>query len=237
MKWYYAEAGRQKGPVDDASLDQLVAQGVVRGDTLVWSEGMDAWQPHSAVRGVRPAAPPPFAPPAYAAAGPAYAPPGPAAPAMPLARHYGGFWIRFLARFIDGIILGFISFIVRMPFVMLFGLGTNFGRLRDPGDFIAAFPALMGFMGLSMFLGIAIGLAYEVFFLSTRGATPGKMLLGLKVVRAGGGPLSPPLAAGRYFGVWLSYLTLLIGFIIAAFDPEKRALHDHICETRVIYAR
>jgi uncharacterized RDD family membrane protein YckC len=96
---------------------------------------------------------------------------------------------------------------------------------------------MIGFAGLSFFLSIAIGLAYEVYFLSTRAATPGKMVLGLKVIRADGGPISPALAAGRYFAVWLSYLTLCIGFIIAGFDREKRALHDHICLTRVIHAR
>ena len=60
MKWYYAEAGQQKGPVDDTSLDQLVTQGVVRDDTLVWSEGMSGWQSHASVRGTRAAQPPPF---------------------------------------------------------------------------------------------------------------------------------------------------------------------------------
>jgi len=29
----------------------------------------------------------------------------------------------------------------------------------------------------------------------------------------------------------------MIGYIMAAFDSEKRALHDHICDTRVIYAK
>jgi uncharacterized RDD family membrane protein YckC len=230
MNWYYAEAGQQRGPVDDTSLDQLVTQGVVRDDTLVWSEGMSGWQPHASVRGTRAAQPPPFAPAtaAYAAA----------APAVPVLRHYGGFWIRFVARFIDGIILGAISAIIRIPFAVIFGLGSFAGlRTGNPEDVIAALPGIMGFFGLSFFISIALGLAYEVYFLSTRGATPGKMVFGLKVIRADGGPITPALAAGRYFAVWLSYLTLMIGFIIAGFDLQKRALEDHICETRVIYSR
>jgi uncharacterized RDD family membrane protein YckC len=231
MKWYYAEAGQQKGPVDDTSLDQLVTQGVVRDETLVWSEGMSGWQPHASVRGTRAAEPPPFAPTAAAYAAPA--------PVVPAARHYGGFWIRFVARFIDGLILGVISTIIRVPFAVIFGVGSSFAGLRtgNPDDVIAALPGIMGFFGLSFFISIALGLAYEVYFLSTRGATPGKMVFGLKVIRADGGPITPALAAGRYFAVWLSYLTLLIGFIIAGFDSQKRALEDHICETRVIYSR
>src|SRR6476469_9745585 len=51
MKWYYAEGGKQVGPVEESALDELVRQGVVRDETLVWQEGMAAWQRHAAVRG------------------------------------------------------------------------------------------------------------------------------------------------------------------------------------------
>ena len=44
MKWYYAEGGKQLGPVEESALDDLVRQGVVRDETLVWREGMAAWQ-------------------------------------------------------------------------------------------------------------------------------------------------------------------------------------------------
>jgi uncharacterized RDD family membrane protein YckC len=37
--------------------------------------------------------------------------------------------------------------------------------------------------------------------------------------------------------MWISAFILMIGYIMAAFDSEKRALHDRICETRVIYSR
>lgn len=63
MAWYYALDGQQKGPVDGAALDDLVRQGVVRDDTLVWKVGMDGWQPHSAVIGSKPASPGPPPPP------------------------------------------------------------------------------------------------------------------------------------------------------------------------------
>jgi uncharacterized RDD family membrane protein YckC len=77
-------------------------------------------------------------------------------------------------------------------------------------------------------------LTYEVVFLGKYGATPGKMALKLKVIRADGLPMSYGLAAGRYLGKILSGMLLLIGFIIAAFDEQKRALHDRICDTRVV---
>jgi uncharacterized RDD family membrane protein YckC len=153
-------------------------------------------------------------------------------------RRYGGFWIRFLARCIDWIIVGFVSAIIRLPFVAILGIrSANLGGVTDPSDFFRLMPGMAGLFGLSFVIQIALSLGYEVYFLSTRGATPGKMALGLKVIRADGGPISPGLAAGRFFGLWLSTITLWIGYIIAGFDMEKRALHDRICETRVIYGK
>jgi uncharacterized RDD family membrane protein YckC len=97
-------------------------------------------------------------------------------------------------------------------------------------------PAILSGLGLMTLISLAINVAYEAYFLSTRGATPGKMALGLKVIRADGGPVSAGLAVGRYFASILSALTLCIGYIIAGFDSQKRSLHDHICSTRVIRA-
>jgi uncharacterized RDD family membrane protein YckC len=50
MAWFYADGGRQVGPLEDAALDELVRTGVVRDDTLVWREGMPNWQPLSVAR-------------------------------------------------------------------------------------------------------------------------------------------------------------------------------------------
>jgi uncharacterized RDD family membrane protein YckC len=56
------------------------------------------------------------------------------------------------------------------------------------------------------------------------------------VVRPDGGPVHLGRAVGRYFAKWLSSLTLCIGYIIAGFDAEKRAMHDMIVDTRVVKA-
>jgi len=71
-------------------------------------------------------------------------------------------------------------------------------------------------------------------FVYKLGATPGKMALGLKVIRPGGGPVGLGRAVGRYFGKMLSAMALFIGYIIVGFDSEKRGMHDMICDTRVI---
>ena len=221
MKWYYSEGGKQIGPIEESELNRLVTLGAVRSDTLVWHEELTSWQPLGVVRGMHPAA--------AAAAG----------------RHYGGFWIRFVARLIDGIIVGVINAIVRLPLLLMFGIGSigmgGFGGMgRGLGDARGGLifgPAMAGMLGISTLIGLVLGAAYEVYFLSAHGATPGKMALGLCVIRADGGPISPMLALGRHFAMWISAFILMIGYIMAGFDPEKRALHDRICETRVIYSR
>jgi uncharacterized RDD family membrane protein YckC len=153
-------------------------------------------------------------------------------------RHFGGFWMRFLAIIIDGIIIGVVGTIVTLPFgLAMGGAGLRLGNNPDPAQVMAILPAIMGMVGLSFLIRMGLSMAYEVYFLTTKGATPGKMALGLKVTRADGGPISIGLAVGRFFAKYLSFLTFCIGFIIAGFDREKRSLHDHICGTRVVYTR
>jgi hypothetical protein len=59
MAWYYAVGGERRGPIDDRAFQQLVTQGTVGPDTLVWREGMAEWQPYGDVALDRPAPPPP----------------------------------------------------------------------------------------------------------------------------------------------------------------------------------
>jgi hypothetical protein len=49
MNWYYVEGGQQAGPVEDAQFRQLVTEGRIRGETLVWREGMPEWLPYQRV--------------------------------------------------------------------------------------------------------------------------------------------------------------------------------------------
>jgi uncharacterized RDD family membrane protein YckC len=156
------------------------------------------------------------------------------APIQPVFR-YAGFWIRFVAALIDGIIMGVAGGAIQ--FLIFGNLMGPFTRIRPdapPEEALAAMGALMGTAALGMLISIAIGATYEGFFVSRLGATPGKMALSLKVVRPNGGPISLGRAVGRYFAKWLSSITLCIGYIIAGFDAEKRAMHDMICDTRVI---
>jgi len=151
-----------------------------------------------------------------------------AAGASPHGWHYGGFWIRFGARLIDGFLLGLVQATVALAFFGTFGAQFYPSLIRNEPQSLR-----LGFQLLSY----AIGFLYEVLFLHYRGATLGKMALGLKVVRSNGGPLGWGICIGRYFMSLVSALILAIGYIMAGFDSEKRALHDRVCDTRVIYNR
>ena len=99
------------------------------------------------------------------------------------------------------------------------------------------FVQIAGRLGLAVAVSMILNATYESLFISRLGATPGKLALGLKVVRPDGGPISLGRAVGRYFAKMLNGFTLGIGYIIAGFDSQKRGLHDMICDTRVLRVR
>jgi uncharacterized RDD family membrane protein YckC len=83
---------------------------------------------------------------------------------------------------------------------------------------------------------IVMPAAYTSWFLGKYAATPGKMAFKLKVVSSDGSRISYLRGLGRHFAKWISWMIMGIGFLMAAFDDEKRTLHDRICDTRVVKA-
>src|ERR1044071_8884794 len=57
--WFYAANGQQQGPFGDAQLRDLIVNGTVRADTLVWTEGMAGWQKAAEIPGLMPSGGPP----------------------------------------------------------------------------------------------------------------------------------------------------------------------------------
>jgi len=142
--------------------------------------------------------------------------------------HYAGFWIRVVARLIDGITLGIVQAFIALLFFGTFGAQFLPSMMRSRP---------IGLRLSFQLISYAIAIGYEAVFLRYQGATLGKMAVGLKVVRSDGGSLGWGISFGRYFMYIVSGIILLIGYIMAGFDNEKRALHDRVCGTRVIYKR
>ena len=157
-----------------------------------------------------------------------------------LAWRYGGFWIRFGARFIDGLI-----FMVPIVIFAVILIPNLIRAQRQAGNSAPALnPMFVGFGFITFFLVMFLaGGCYEILMLKYRSATLGKMACGLKVVRSDGRDLGWGVCFGRFFmwnvvtsGIpYLNTVLMLVSGIMAGVDPEKRALHDRICDTRVIY--
>jgi uncharacterized RDD family membrane protein YckC len=138
---------------------------------------------------------------------------------------------RFVAIFVDGILIGILAVILLWPFyVALFASITH----STPGHPFEQPQFSLGFRIYQYFVSYGLPAAYEIFFIGTYGATLGKMLMKVKVVTPDGGRVSYGRATGRHFAKILSGIICYIGYLMAFWDEEKRALHDRICGTRVI---
>ncbi|MCI0537627.1 MAG: RDD family protein [Verrucomicrobiales bacterium] len=147
----------------------------------------------------------------------------------PAGVEYGGFWIRFAAWFVDSIVLFVVTLLLDTLILAVTGMKEHLA----PGNF-AQMLIVQGVLGL---VNMVIQIAYETWFVGRFGATPGKMACNIKVVTPSGDRVGYGRAFGRSVAKILSTLILGIGYLMAAFDDQKRALHDRICDTRVIKNR
>lgn len=167
-------------------------------------------------------------------------------PAPPEVLFYAGFWRRAGAFVLDGLLWMFIWNIlssVAAAFLFPEAKAINEAILAAGGPFKyqpSAEDAVVLFKtaALGMVIGVVWAVVYEVMFLRRYGATPGKLAFGLRVVKANNKPLSVPRILARALMRIISGMpTLFIGFLIAAFDDQKRSLHDYVCGTRVVKKR
>ena len=147
---------------------------------------------------------------------------------------YAGFWIRVGAKLIDSVILGFVSMLIMVPMAFLMG-GMMSDMKPDAADPLNGLNILLIFSIYAVMIGVQA--AYPTFFVGKYAATPGKMMLGLQVLRPDGARLSYLRAFGRFWAEMLSAMALYIGYFMVGFDSEKKSLHDLICDTRVVYKR
>jgi len=151
-------------------------------------------------------------------------------------RRYGGFWRRLFAFLVDKAILYVVSLILFLIGLLALGLRHNLM------DRIPTSPAdLTHGMGIFALLYLAAsllaGMTYFTWFHGIAGRTPGKMLLGLRVIQASGDPMTPGIAFLRWAGYLISGPVLCLGFLWIAFDGRKQGWHDKIAATIVIRER
>lgn len=141
-----------------------------------------------------------------------------------------GFWIRFLASFLDSLILGLLSCFIGL---MILGMVYWFRLLLHLDQSSVLFNSLDSFLLQLVLVGIRLVLSavYFVFGHYLYGASVGKRIFKIQVVAQSGDRITLKQSVIRYLSYGLSYLFFGGGFLIAGLDPKKRALHDHLAGT------
>ena len=181
-------------------------------------------QPTAGATTITPARPAPGLPPTYA----------PPVPTLILPSPYAGFWLRFVAIIIDGLLLYFVSMILFLPFAASTGLGMRGMMTGRPPDPQAIFPMIHALLRLALLRTVLHWLYYSLLESSAWQGTLGKKALGLEVTDLDGNRISFGRATGRFFAKIISALILGIGYIMAGFTEKKQALHDILAGTLVI---
>src|SRR3989344_3604839 len=122
---------------------------------------------------------------------------------------YGGFWQRFVAALLDALIIG-------IPFGLI-GWGLVFAT---------------GIASMTYVVQL-LGVILVIYLDGIKGGTPGKMILGMRIVNEQGNFIGVPMALLRYIGRILSVLILGIGLFMIGWDAKKQGLHDKIAKTYV----
>ena len=143
-----------------------------------------------------------------------------------LAARYAGFWLRLAAWVID------VVCIVGLLIVALFCYGVVVA-IASGGQVASASVALL----FNLLALVVPWLYYTIAESSPQQATPGKLLVGLRVVSDAGTRISFGRANGRFWAKQVSGLTFGIGYLVCAFTDRKQALHDWIAGCCVVSVR
>jgi uncharacterized RDD family membrane protein YckC len=138
--------------------------------------------------------------------------------------HYAGFASRFLAFAVDVAVLtaGFLILLAAVNFVadIVTGKSNHFSRYDT---WVVVAYVIWAFIYFAHWWGL-------------NGKTPGGGLFGVQVLTADGGDVSGRRAIGRALAFPLSFLILCLGFLGILLGDRRRALHDVIAGTVVVYS-
>jgi uncharacterized RDD family membrane protein YckC len=146
------------------------------------------------------------------------------APSTVVSSPKAGWWVRFFAYFVDQLIVGIPAGIVGGIIAAATG---GFSSTNPNGGGLFFFYAILTIASVG----------YYIYFWSQRdGQTIMNKAMGIKVVKTDGSPITVGTAIVRYIGYILNSIVfgLPIGWLWAAFDPNKQGWHDKIAGTYVI---
>lgn len=221
--------GREYGPASLEEIRLWCEEGRVFQGTPVWRSDEARWQPARDWDELKWDLPIPST---------AEEPPLDIPPSVSMASHRvaAGFWMRGAAFIIDWLILASLVSILTLPWAEPLSKlqAEAFVQAKSPSP---DYGIIMHFWLISVAIDLPLGFLYFTAFVGARGATPGKQLLGLRIVQEDGSPVGYGRAFLRRAAQLISALTLGAGYLMVAFHPEKRALHDLLAGTRVVRIR
>ncbi len=145
-------------------------------------------------------------------------------PAGSLSGHYAGPVTRLAAYAIDASLVATAYGVILSLLAFLWQLVTREDLALPAQD------SVVWLIGLLLWAFV-----YFAGCWSVAGKTPGMAVLGLRVVQREGRDIGPRHAVVRTLALPLSFLTLGLGFIGIVIGEERRALHDVIAKTTVVY--
>ncbi len=140
-----------------------------------------------------------------------------------MAEKYAGFLVRLVAKIIDGLIL----FVLLTPVYLISFLTT--------GDPAPENPPILSIIYIVAWLAVLI--IYDIFFIKKYNATPGKMVMGIKVVKVDKSNIYWGDAILRWFVYKLgtNIIVLFLGSLWIIWDKKKQGWHDKAARTIVVY--
>jgi uncharacterized RDD family membrane protein YckC len=147
-----------------------------------------------------------------------------------------GFWVRLSALMVDGLVLGVIQFIfIYLPFMAyLYNLGLF--NVQDPemiqGAMMSLAPIIIAVQGATLLLYVGY---FVVLTAGKHQGTIGKRSMGIYVRKRDGGRIWFGSSVVRFVGYIISWIPFGLGYLMAAFQKQKLALHDIIAGTEVVY--
>jgi uncharacterized RDD family membrane protein YckC len=151
----------------------------------------------------------------------------PRTPELPLppGSPYSGLATRALAAAIDVLIIQAVAWIVG-------AVAAVAASMFDPSEDLQKVLIAAGAVVAALWTA-----GYFVFFWSTTGQTPGDRVMEIRVQDAADGrPLHFARAVLRLLGALLSALLLFVGYLMILVDDRRRALHDRLVGSVVVYA-
>ncbi|MBI3557664.1 MAG: RDD family protein [Deltaproteobacteria bacterium] len=225
--WYLGINNKSVGPLTREDVLARLRSGNIPLTTLAWREGMKSWEPLSKTELAQADEPAVLPLTAGQYGGVSVAPAVQPEFGRADVACYAGFGIRAVAMAVDGVLYVTFGTMLAICFGIFLGFAMSL-RGFEP-ERISRVANVFGF-----FLSLGFGIFYYGILQGVLGGSPGKLIVGLRLVRADLGPVTVWRALARYFAFLFALAPMGLGLLFLGFHPRKQGLHDLLAGTAVV---